>query len=174
MKILLPFLLITSTLYAQNQCTDFLNLIGQRDISEEVNSFKENCGKLDEKVSSDKKTKTWSSDENGIKLTFINRAKNQIESPKFEVSVIELESSTGLGGYKGEWPFGFKKDMDYKMIKDHVKQLKNVVYERGGLGRSRSYFTYTGPTNQAAQERKVKVYVEQYHGTAVTSMRLRM
>ncbi len=173
MKLLLPLLLFTSTLFAQDPCDDFLKIIGQGDVSQAVVDFIENCGPFEE-VIDDGNTKSYISDEKGISINFINRAKNESELPKFEVVTIELESSTGLGGYKGEWPFGLKKDMDYKMIRSHVKKLKDVDYERGELGRSRSYFTYTGPTNQAAQERKVKVYIEQYHGTTVTSMRLRL
>lgn len=170
---LLLILLFPITAIGQN-CDDFLSIIGQRDIAAEVISFQKNCGPFEEKISSGKKTKTWTSKEKGIIISFINRAKDEFALPKFEVFTIELESSTSLGGFKGEWPFGFKQNMDYKMVKDHVKKLEDVDYEKRDLGRVRSYFTYTGPTNQAAQERKVKVYIEQYHGTAVTSMRLRV
>ena len=174
MKLLLTILCFSASFNVQNPCEDFLRLIGQRDIHQGVIDFRKNCGPFDETISEDGLTKTWTSKETGVTLTFINREDDKFALPKYELFTIELTSFTGKGGYKGEWPFGFLMGMDYKMVKDHIKSLNDVVYERGDLGRRRSYFTYTGPTNQAAQERKVKVYVSQYDGRTITTIRLQL
>ena len=174
MKFLIPLLLITSSLFAQAPCEDFFRLIGQRDINESVVAFQKNCGPFDEEISEDGSNKTWISKEKGITLTFVNREDDKFSLPKYELLTIELTSFTGKGGYKGEWPLGFMLGMDYKMVKDHIKSLNDVNYERGDIGKRRSYFTYTGPTNDAAKDRKIKVYVSQYDGTTITTLRLRL
>ena len=174
MKLFLSILFIISALSVQNSCEDFLSLIGQRDIHQGVIDFRKNCGPFDETISEDGLTKTWTSKEKGITLVFINRQDNKFALPKYELFTIELTSFTGKGGYEGEWPFGFLMGMNYKMVKDHIEDMKDVVYQRSDLGKRRSYFTYLGPTNVAAQGRKVKVYVSQYDGSTITTLRLRL
>jgi len=172
MKLLLPFLLLTNSLFAQTDCTAFLKIIGQRDISQAVIDLKENCGPFIETVSSDGKTKTYTSEEKGIELFFINRAKDSFSLPKFEVLTIELNSFTNKGGYKEEFSFGFTLGMDYKMVKEHIAQLKDVDYEKKNLGKKHSVFTFTGWTNTAAQGREIRVSISQFDGKNITSMRI--
>lgn len=174
MKPLLPFLLFTSSLFAQTDCTAFLKIIGQRDISQAVIDMKENCGPFVETVSADGKTKTYTSEEKGIELHFINRAKDKFSLPKYEVLTIELSSFTDRGGYKQEFPFGFTLGMDHKMVKEHIMQLEDVKYEKKDLSKKRSSFTFIGYANTAAQGRKVRVSISQFDGKSITSFRLRL
>lgn len=174
MKFLLPLLLVTTSLFAQNPCEDFLALIGQRDIHKSVIDFKENCGPFEEKIEWDGMSKTWTSKEKGIIVTLVNRAKDHTGVTKFEVMSVELRTFTDKGGYKGEFPLGFRMGMDYKMVKDHIKSMKEVQYERNELGKKRSYFTYTGAPSSALQDRQIKVYISQYDGKSITSMRMRL
>ncbi len=174
MKLILPFLLITSTLSAQTDCSDFLKIIGQRDISQVVIDLKENCGPFVETVSTDGKTKTYTSEEKGITLFFINRKKDRFSLPEYEVLTIELRSFTDKGGYKEDFPFGFTLGMDHRMVKEHIMQMKDVQFEKKDLGKKLSTFTYTGYANQAAQGRDVRVSVSQFDGKTITAMRFRL
>lgn len=174
MKLLLPFLLLTSQLFAQNPCEDFLPLIGQRDINEIVTNFQKNCGPFEETISDDGMTKTWSSEEKGVSITFINRAADQFVLPKFEVLMVELTSFTNEGGYKGEFPFGFKLGMDNRMVRAHIEQLTSVDFDKKDLSKTSSTFTYTGSPSSALQNRQIRVSISQQDGNTITSMRMRL
>ena len=174
MKLLLPLLLIATSTFAQTDCEDFMQLLGRREINEHVIAFKEQCGPFEESFNTDGNSKTLSSLEKGISITMVNTAKDQSVTPKYEVFLVELTSFTGKGGYKDEWPFGFQMGMDYKMVKKHIKHLKDVTYEKSDLSRKRSYFNYTGKVNDSVKDREVRVYVSQYDGTSITSLRLRL
>jgi len=170
MKYLLPLLLFTSSLFAQESCDDFLSIMGQLDNSQTVMDFQKNYGPFEEKVSSDRKTKTWISKEKGMEITFTNDGKS--ESAEFVLTVILLESSTSKGGFTGQLPFGLEKEMDAHAISKHIKKRKDMEYTNRELGISRSYFTYTGKINEVTEGKKIKIYLEQYRGTGITSMRL--
>jgi len=174
MKTLLPLLLITSTLFAQNPCEDFLVLVGQRDINKTVTDFQENCGPFEESVSQNGMSKTWKSEGKGVEITFVNRAKDKFALPKFEVMMIELRVFTDKGGFKENFPFDFTLGMDSKMVKNHIMELKSVSYEKKYLSKKTSSFTYTGSPNSALQNRQIKVYISQFDGKSITSLRLRL
>ena len=170
MKMIAFFVLGWLNLQAQNPCDDFLNIIGQQYDSQIVTDFQENCGPFDESISSDGKTKTWKSKEKGMEITFTNEARSA--STEFVLSVILLESSTSKGGFTGELPFGLKKEMDAHMISKHIKNTEHMEYTNRELGISRSYFTYVGPINDVTEGKRIKIYLEQYRGSGITSMRL--
>ncbi|MFT4982660.1 MAG: hypothetical protein ACI9UR_002536 [Bacteroidia bacterium] len=174
MKLILPLLLITSTLFAQTPCEDFLVLVGQRDINKTVTDFQGNCGPFEESISQDGTSKTWKSKEKGVEITFVNRANDKFALPKFEVMMIELRAFTDKGGFKGKFPFGFTLGMDSKMVKNHIMELKSVSYEKKYLSKKTSSFTYTGSPNSALQNRQIKVYISQFDGKTITSIRLRL
>lgn len=174
MKILLVLLLATTSVFAQTDCEDFLQLLGRREINEHVVAFKRECGPFEESFNTDANSKTLTSLEKGISITMVNTAKDQSVTPKYEVFIVELTSFTGKGGYKEEWPFGFKMGMDHKMVKKHIKGLKDVTYDKSDIGRKRSYFNYTGKVNDSVKDRQVRVYVSQYDGTSITSLRMRL
>jgi hypothetical protein len=176
MKLLFhAFLLLTSTaLFGQSACGDFLEIIAQRDMSETVIAFSKNCGPFEEILAQDGMTKIWTNKEKGIELTFINRAKDQFVLPKFEVLMVELTSFTNEGGYKEEFPFGFRLGMDNKMVKTHIEELKSVDFDKKDLGKTSSFFTYTGSPNSALQNRQIRVSISQFDGKSITSMRFRL
>lgn len=174
MRTLLLLTLISSTAMAQNRCEDFLSLIGQRDISQALIDFQKNCGPFEETVSQDGMGKTWSSKENGVEVSFINRAKDKFALPQFEVMMVELTAFTNEGGYKGTWPFGFDMGMDHKMVKDHITQLKSVDFDKKDLSKTSSSFTYTGSPNSALQDRQIKVSISQFDGKTISSIRMRL
>ena len=174
MRFLFPLVLLTTSLFAQNSCEDFLVLLGQREIHKSVIEFQENCGPFEESISSDGMSKTWVSEKNGIELTLVNRAKDQFALPKFEVMTVELRSFTNDGGFNGQLPLGFKLGMDYKMVKNHIMELKSVDFEKKDLSKKRSSFTYTGSPNAALKNRQIKVYVSQFDGQSITSLRMRL
>jgi hypothetical protein len=174
MKLILPLLFIASSLFAQNPCEDFLVLMGQRDIHKSVVEFRENCGPFEESVSQDGISKTWKSEEKGVEITFVNRVNDKFALPKFEVMMIELRAFTDKGGFKGNFPFGFTLGMNSKMVKNHVMELKSVSYEKKLLSKSTSSFTYTGSPNSALKKRQIKVYISQFDGETITSLRLRL
>lgn len=171
---LLPFLLLTSQIFAQSPCEDLLVLIGQRDINETVMAFSKDCGPFEETIAQDGMTKTWTNKQKGMELTFINRAKDQYVLPKFEVLMVELTSFTNEGGYKDEFPFGFRLGMDNKMVKTHIEELKSVNFDKKDLSRTNSTFTYTGSPNSALENRQIRVSISQIDGKTITSMRLRL
>jgi hypothetical protein len=148
--------------------------MGRRDINQAVINFGQNCGTYVEFFSEDMRSKTWVFAETGIDITFINRAKDNHATPIFEVLMIEIKTFTDKGGYKGAWPFGFKMGMNHKMVKNHVKGLKDVKYENKNLSKKRSVFTYTGYTNPSAQGRDIRAGISQYDGKSISSMRLRL
>lgn len=174
MKLLIPLLFFSSTLFAQSSCEDFLDLMGRREISEQVKQFRIACGPFDETISPDGNSKTLTSLEKGITLTFVNYESEKSSTPKYEVFTVELTSFSGKGGYKGELPFEFDMGMDYKLVKNHIKQLADVEYDRSDIGKRRSYFNYTGPINDLAKGKKIRVYISQYDGRTITTMRLRL
>lgn len=170
MKLTVLFILISFNVYAQDGCDDFLKIIGHRDESPIVATFQENCGPFQESISSDGKTKTWKSNEKGMEITFTNEARSDVS--EFVLSVILLESSTSKGGFTGQLPFGLKKEMDAHDISKHIKKTENMEYTNRELGISRSYFTYVGPINAVTEGKKIKIYLEQYRGAGITSMRM--
>ncbi len=172
MKYLIPFLLFSTSLFAQESCDDFLSIMGQHDKSQIALEFQKNCGPFVEKMSSDGKTMTWKSNEKGIEITFTNDGSS--ESSEFVLSVIELEISTSKGGFAGQLPFGLEKEMDAHAISKHIKKRNDMEYTNRELGISRSYFTYVGEINKVTEGKKIKIYLEQYRGTGITSMRLRL
>ena len=174
MKILLPLLLISSSLFAQNTCEDFLNLMGRREISQQIQEFREECGPFNEEISPDGQTKTLTSLEKGITITFVNYEKNKASTPKYEVFTIELTSFTGKGGYKGKLPLGFDMGMDPFMVKKHIKNSKDMSYDRSEVGIRRSYTNYSGPINDVTEGRQLRVYVSQYDKRTISIMRLRL
>lgn len=174
MKFIVSLFFVTSVVFAQSACEDFMTLLGQRDINSLVVDFRENCGPFEETISEDGMTKTWSSKEKGIEITFVNRAKDQFALPKFEVMMLELTSFTNSGGYKQDFPFGFKMGMDHKMVKSHIEQLKSVIFEKKNLGKTSSSFVYTGSPNSALQNRQIKVSIVQFDGKNISAMRLRL
>lgn len=174
MKFLLPLLLFSTSLVVQNACEDFLVLIGQRDINKTVTEFHKNCGPFVETVSQSGLDKTWSNEEKGIEITFVNRAKDKFALPKYEVMMIEFTAFTNKGGFKESFPFGFTMGMDHKMVKNHIMELKSVSYEKKSLSKKSSSFTYTGAPNSALENRQIKVSISQYDGKTITSMRLRL
>jgi hypothetical protein len=79
MKTTMRTFLITSLLLvfiglasAQEPCEDFLNLMGRREISQQIADFRKACGPFDETISPDGQTKTLTSLEKGITITFVN------------------------------------------------------------------------------------------------------
>jgi len=167
------FLLMPCIAQSQN-CSDFLELIAQRDIYQTLTEFRNNCGPFEEAVSKDGMTKTWSQEKNGIKVIFINQAKDQFTLPQFEVIMVELTAFTDSGGYKQDFPFGFQLGMDYKMVKDHILKLESVDFEKRNLGKTSSSFTYTGSSNTALENRQIKVSIVQFDGKTISSMRFRL
>ncbi len=174
MKFLLPLLIISFSGLAQNRCEDFVALLGERDIYSTLQDFRKECGPLEEIVSQDGMSKTWSSKEKGIEVSFINRATDASALPKFEVMMVELTAFTDEGGYKGNWPFGFSLGMDYKMVKQHIEQLRSVDFDKKDLGKTSSSFTYTGAPNTALGNRQIKVSVMHFDGKTISSMRFRL
>lgn len=174
MKLLTPLLFLTSSLLAQNPCEDFLVLIGQRDINETVMAFSKNCGPFEETIAQDGMSKTWTNKEKGMELTFVNRATDQFVLPKFEVMMVELTSFTDKGGYKADFPFGFKLGMDNRMVRAHIEQLTSVDFDKKDLGAKGSSFTYTGSPNTLLAGRQINVSISQFDGRTITSMRLRL
>ncbi|MBI1289088.1 MAG: hypothetical protein GC178_16095 [Flavobacteriales bacterium] len=174
MKLLIPFLLTTSSLLAQNGCQDLLALIGQRDIYRTLTDFRENCGPFEETISEDGTDKKWRNEEKGIEITFINRASDKFALPKYEVMMVELTAFTDKGGYKQAWPFGFTLGMDHKMVKQHIEDLKSVTYNKKDLGKTGSSFVYTGSPNANLGGRQIKVSIVQFDGKTISSMRLRL
>ena len=172
MKYLLLLLLFTTSLLAQEPCDDFLSIMGQQVNSQPIVDFQKNCGPFEEKISSDGNSRTWTSKEKGMELTFTKDVKS--ESGELVLSVILLESSTSKGGFTGSLPFGLAKEMDAHAISKHIKKRKDMEYTNRELGISRSYFTYTGKINEVTEGKKIKIYLEQYRGTGITSMRLRL
>ncbi|MCB9204145.1 MAG: hypothetical protein H6603_04120 [Flavobacteriales bacterium] len=174
-------LLITSLLHmfiglasAQEPCEDFLNLMGRREISQQVADFRKACGPFDETISPDGQTKTLTSLEKGITITFVNYDQDKSNTPKYEVFTIELTSFTGKGGYKGKLPLGFEMGMDPFMVKKHIKDSKDLSYDRSEVGIRRSYTNYSGPINDATEGRQLRVYVSQYDKKTIDIMRLRL
>ncbi len=174
MKLLLPLLLLGYSVFGQTTCDDFLILMGQRDINENIQSYQKLCGPFSEVIAQDGMSKTWTNDEKGIKLVFANHAKDKFALPQFELMSIELSAFTNEGGFTGTWPFGFKLGMDAKMVKSHIMQLKSVDFEKRDLSKKFSSFTYTGAPNSALQNRQIRVYISQFDGKTITSMRLRL
>lgn len=166
--------LLNQVAFAQVACEDFIAIIGRHDHDESVVAFNNDCGPFVETISSDNATKTWKSNEKGITLTFTNSTTDPDSKPKFELTTVELSSTTSKGGYTGQLPFGLKKEMDAHMISDHIKNLKYMEYTNRDLGISRSYFTYFGPINDATEGKQIKIYLEQYKGAGITSMRLKL
>lgn len=161
-------------MFGQTASVDALELLSQRDISESLIEFNKNYGPFDEVIDSDGMSKTWTNKVKGIELTFINRARDQFALPKFEVLMVELTSFTNEGGYKEEFPFGFKLGMDSKMVKTQIEQLNSVDFDKKDLGKTSSSFTYTGSPNSALQNRQIRVSISQIDGKTITSMRLRL
>lgn len=174
MRLTILLILASIASQAQNNCEDFLTLMGQRDISQVMIDFKEQCGPFEETFADDKSTKSWTSLEKGIDITFINREEDKAALPKYEVLTIELTSFTSQGGYKGKLPLGFEMGMDWKMVRDHIKKSKEMTYDRSEVGIRRSYTNYSGPINDVVKDRKLRVYVSQYDGRSITIMRLRL
>jgi len=174
MKTLFALFLLPAVLMAQTPCEDFLAIIGRHDHDESVVAFKNDCGPFVETISSDNATKTWKSNEMGVTLTFTNSSTDPAAKANFELTTVELSSTTSKGGYTGQLPFGLKKEMDAHMISDHIKTLKYMEYTNRDLGISRSYFTYFGPINDASEGKQIKIYLEQYKGAGITSMRLKL
>lgn len=170
MKFLIPLLFITSTLMAQNPCEDFLPLFGRTDKSQQLVSLRKECGPFEESISNDGSTKTWTCKERGIEITFSDDDTN----PEFVVTAIELTVSTSKGGYDSKLPFGFEKDMTYKMAKNHIKASKDLTYDRSDLGIDRSYTYYTGPINDASEGKRIRVYLAQYRGRNISTLRMNL
>ncbi|MDC0304096.1 hypothetical protein OAL15_03695 [Flavobacteriales bacterium] len=174
MNYLIPLLLCANSVFNQDPCNDFLMLMGQRDTHNTVIDFKEKCGPFEEKIELDGMSKTWTSEEKGIIITLVNRAKNHSGITKFEVMSVELRSFTNKGGFKGDFPFGFRLGMDHKMVKCRIMELKSVDYEKKKLTKKSSSFTYTDSPNSALQNRQIKIYVSQFDGRSISSIRLRL
>lgn len=172
-RLLSLFLLISFSTQAQTDCEDFISLLGKRDINRNVIEFKENCGPFEETIAEGKALKRWISKEKGIQIAFINREEDEFALPKFEVFTIELTSFTSKGGYEGNLPLDFKMGMDHKMVKNHIKEMENADFERGDLGKRRSYFNYSVSGNSSTGQ-KIRVYISQYNGQSITTMRLRL
>lgn len=167
-------LLLSVGLNAQNTCEDFLVLVGQRDIYKTMTDFRENCGPFEEVLSEDGSSKVWKNEEKGIEITFVNRVSDRFALPKFEVMMVELKAFTDKGGYKQEWPFGFKLGMDHKMVKAHIQELESVNYDKKYLEKTRSSFDYTGAPNSNLGNRQIRVSILQVDGNTITSMILRL
>jgi hypothetical protein len=146
--------------------------LGERDINETVLALKKECGPFVESTSGDGLSRIWTNQKNGITIGFVNRNTNPSALPKFEVLSVELTSFTDSGGYKREFPFGFKMGMDSRMVRAHIMQMESISYERKDLGSTMSSFTYTGTVNATAKGRKVKVYVIQEKGSTISAIRL--
>lgn len=170
MRLILPLLLCASAVLAQTPCEDFLAIIGHSDIGQMAIDFQTNCGPFDETVSDDGITKTWKSKKKGVTVTFTKDIRSG--SDEFLLSEVLLESSTSKGGYTGQLPFGLKKEMDAHDISKHIKKRTDMEYTDHELGISRSYFTYIGKINEVTEGRSIKIYLEQYRGSGITSMRL--
>lgn len=174
MKTLLALILFPTILLAQTPCEDFLAIMGRNDYDESLVTFKNDCGPFLETIASDNRTKTWKSNEKGITLTFTNSTTDPASKPKFELTTVELSSTTSKGGYTGQFPFGLKKEMDAHQISDHIKNTKYMEYTNRELGMARSYFTYTGEINEVTAGKKIKVYLEQYNAAGIATMRLKL
>ncbi|MCF8276554.1 MAG: hypothetical protein K9J17_07450 [Flavobacteriales bacterium] len=173
MKFLIPLLLISSIARGQGQ-SDFLEILALRDIDGKLSKLKSEHGPFEERIATDGMTKTWSNEEKGIEVTFINRAKDRFALPKFEVMMVELTAFTDKGGYKDEFPFGFQMGMDHKLVKEHIQELKSIDFDKKDLSKTSSSFTYTGSPNSALQNRQIRVSISQVDGNTITSMRLRL
>ena len=174
MRLILLFAFTTTTAFGQVKCTDFFTILGQREISEKFQNYLKACGPFEENKTIDGLTKTITSDEKGIQIMLINRATDKTESAKFEVLSIELKSFTDKGGYKDELPFGFTMGMDHKLVKAHIETLENVEFDKKDLTKKSSSFTYSGSRHSGFFGKKAKVYVTQYDGKSITSMRMRV
>jgi len=174
MKILLPFLVLTSTVFAQTNCSELLPLFGQRDISKNIQTYLQECGPFEESVTIGGDSKTYISEVKGIQLTFVNRELKSTSLPKYELLSIELTTFTDTGGFKEELPFGLKMGMDHKMVKEHIKQLKDVYYEKKNLSKKSSSFTYTGSMNPNLHDRQLRVMITQFDGSSITAVRMRL
>lgn len=174
MRTLLLILLTAASALGQSSCTDFISLLGQKEISEQFQNYLTECGPFEQNKTVDGLTKTLTSDEKGIEILLINRAEKKTQSAKFEVLSVELKSFTDKGGFKGELPFGFTLGMDHKMVKSHIAELENVVFDKKDLSKKSSSFTYSGKPNSVFFGKKAKVYVTQYDGKSITSMRMRL
>lgn len=174
MKFLLTLLLLGSTAWAQTPCEDFLAILGRSDTDERLVAMQTDCGPFTETVASDNATKKWVSKEKGITLIFTNSETNATAEPKFELTTIELSSTTSKGGYTGQLPFGLKKEMNAHEISDHIKKTDHMEYTNRELGMARSYFTYVGDINEVTAGKKIKIYLEQYRAAGISTMRLRL
>lgn len=166
--------LLITPLLAQEPCEDFLGIIGRSDLDERLVAFQNDCGPFKETISSDKQTKTWKSNEKGISLTFANSEADKSATPNFELVTIELSTTTSKGGYTGQLPFGLRKEMNAHQISDHIKKTEDMEYTNRELGLSRSYFTYVGKINEVTAGKEIKIYLEQYKASGITTMRLRL
>ena len=174
MKFLVPLLLITTSLFAQNPCEDFMNLMGRSESSEQHKEFLSACGSYEETVSSDGQSKTLTSIENGITITLANSQKDKSVASEYQVSVIELNSSSGSGGYKGKLPLGFDLNMDPFAVRDLIKKNKDLSYDRSEVGLRRSYTNYSGPVNDVLQDKELRIYVSQYDKKSINIFRIRV
>lgn len=174
LRLILPLLLLSATLSFQSNCTDLLTLFGERDISAKVQTFLRECGPFEESVTIGGDSKTYISEEKGIQLMFVNRELKSTSLPKYELLSIELTAFTDKGGYKEEFPFGLKMGMDHKMVKEHIKQLKDVYYEKKNLSKKSSSFTYTGLMNPNLHNRQLRVMITQFDGNSITAIRMRL
>lgn len=174
MKFLLPLLLFSTTVLAQTDCSDFLRLFGERDISEKMQTYLKECGPFEESITIGGDSKTYISTEKGVQLMFVNRESKKAGLAKFELLSVELTTFTNDGGYKLELPFGMQLGMDHKLLKEHIKQLKDVFYEKKDLGKKSSSFTYTGALSSKLHDRQLRVMVTQFDGSSITAVRMRL
>ena len=174
MKLLVTLLFIGSTTVAQNPCEDFLQLMGRTDNSEQLQSFRSDCGPFEESVSSDKASKTWLCKERGVEITFTKDVSSKSAPEEYSVTTITITTASSEGGYAGKLPFGFEKDMTYKMAKNHIKASENLTYDRSDLGIDRSYTYYTGPINDASEGKRIRVYLAQYRGRNIATLRMQL
>lgn len=174
MKLLLPLLLFSSTVFAQTNCDDFLPLFGQRDVSETIQTYLKECGPFEESITIGGDSKTYISEEKGIQLTFVNREMSKASLSKFELLSVELTTFTDKGGFKEKLPFGLKMGMDHKLVKEHIKQMEEVSFEKKNLSKKSSSFTYTGALSTKLHDRQLRVMITQFDGSSITSVRMRL
>lgn len=132
------------------------------------------CGPFEESVTIGGDSKTYLSEEKGIQLTFVNREVNKANLPKYELLNVELTTFTEKGGFKDELPFGLQMGMDHKLLKEHIKQMKDVSYEKKNLSKKSSSFTYTGALSSALHDRQLRVMITQFDGNSITAVRMRL